>query len=366
LDAAEKLLSKVLEERAVHWAVCSMAKTHLMQKNYGKAIELAKRVIENSANTVEAYDIIAEAYLQDNKKPEALKYIMDALERSPLSIDRHYRVCEIARENNEYELAMNSAKSIYELSQRSVHKNVNHVCGYIRSVLDMAENTDDKKLKNRYLQDTLLTIQRIQNDEVVQGNLSDFDFDIFEAVIHSRMLFIEGKHSEAKKSFEETQILIERNFSNYPVPLAADSVKLMIDLGDFEEAKKLIELIRNNEDKVDPSTLYLIESEMESASKNYNEYLKHNKLGISFYSSGNFQKAYDEFSIAKQVCPLNISVNLNLLQSLAKLIEKTAKPDPELIAQAKELYRFMNNMPLKDVHKTKFSKMREDIEKVIN
>lgn len=365
-DAAEKVLAKVLNERALHWAVCSMAKTYLLKKEYDKAIELAKRVIESSVNTVEAYDIVADAYLQSDKKPEALKYILDALERSPLSIDRHFRVCEIARENGQFELAMNSAKSIYELSQRSVHKNINHVCGYIRSVLDVAENSEQKSQKNRYLQETMLTMQRIQNDDSINQSPDDFDFDIFQSIISSRILFIEGKQSESKKRFEETQIQIERNFTEYPVAMAADSLKLMFDLGDFEEATKLIEVIRENKEKVDPSILYLIDSELANASETFEKYVKHNKTGIGLYSSGNYQRAYEEFTIAKKVSPLNINVNLNLLQCLIKLIEKTNKPEGQHIVQARELYRFVKNMPLKDAHMLKFANMREDIEKVIN
>nr|WP_136252392.1 response regulator [Ningiella ruwaisensis] len=364
-DSAERLLNQILEERALHWAVCCMAKTNLLQKKFDKAVELAKRVIESSSNTVEAYDIIADAYLQDNKKPEALKYILEALELSPLSIDRHFRVCEIARENKHYELAMQSAKSIFELSQRSVHKNVNHVCGYIRSILDIAANAENKSVRNRFLQDTMLTMQRLQTTESMFDNPDDFDFDIFSQVIQSRMLFIEGKQSEAKKQFEETQILIERNFSDYPVAMAPDSLKLMIDLGDFEEASKLVKIIQANKEKVDQSILYLVESELANASDTRQAYIKHNKKGVSLYSKGSYGEAYEEFTAAKAVCPLNINVNLNLLQCLVKLIEKTNKPEGQHIKQSRELYRFIKDMPLKDVHKTKFTNMREDVEKII-
>jgi CheY-like chemotaxis protein len=365
-DAAEKVLKRVIEERALHWAVCSMAKTYLLKKEYASAIELAKRVIESSVNTVEAYDIIADAYLQDDKKPEALKYILEALALSPLSIDRHFRVCEIARENGNYELAMQSAKSIYELSQRSIHKNINHVCGFIRSVLDVAENTDVKSTKNRYLQEAMLTMQRLQNDDSIENNPDDFDFEIFQAVINARMLFIEGKHSESKKSFESTQITIERNFSEYPVALAPDSLKMMIDHGDFEEASKLIDVIRNNDDKVDPSILYLIDTEMAGAEEIRSQYVKHNKKGIALYSSGNYQQAYEEFIIAKSVCPLNINVALNLMQCLVKLIQKTKRPEGKHIVQARELFRFLDGMPLKSAPKIKFQNMREDVERIIN
>lgn len=365
-DAAEKVLNRVIEERALHWAVCSMAKTYLLKKEYANAIELAKRVIESSVNTVEAYDIIADAYLQDDKKPEALTYILEALALSPLSIERHFRVCEIARENGNYELAMQSAKSIYELSQRSIHKNINHVCGFIRSVLDVAENTDVKSTKNRYLQEAMLTMQRVQNDDSIENSPDDFDFEIFQAVINARMLFIEGKHSESKKSFESTQITIESKFSAYPIALAPDSLKMMIDHGDFEEASRLIDIIRSNDEKVDPSILYLIDTEMAGANEIRSQYIKHNKKGIALYSSGNYQQAYEEFVIAKNVCPLNINVALNLMQCLVKLIQKTKRPEGKHIVQARELFRFLDGMPLKSAPKIKFQNMREDVEKIIN
>jgi DNA-binding response OmpR family regulator len=365
-DAAEKVLNQVIEERALHWAVCSMAKTHLLKKDYEKAIELAKRVIASSVNTVEAYDIIADAYLQDDKKPEALKYILQALALSPLSIDRHFRVCEIARENSNYELAMQSAKSIYELSQRSVHKNINHVCGYIRAVLDVAENTDVKSTKNRYLQETMLTMQRMQNDDSIESSPDDFDFDIFQAMIHARILLIEGKSTESKKSFEATQISIEHKFPEFPVAMAPDSIKMMIDHGDFEEASKLIDVIGENSDKIDQSILYLIEAEMAGVADKRSQYIKHNKQGIALYSDGNYQQAYEEFIIAKNVCPMNINVNLNLMQCLLKLIQKTKRPEGKHIVQAREVYRFIDGMPLKSAHKLKFQNMRDDVEKVIS
>jgi len=364
-NAAEKILKDVIEQRPIHWAVCSMAKTHLLQKRYAKAIELAKQVIESSVNTVEAYDIIAEAYLRDNKKPEALRYIMDAVERSPMSIERHFKVSEIARENGDYSQAMNSAKAIYELSQRSVHRNVNHVCGYIRSLLDLADNSEKQSDKNRHLQETLLTIQRVQNAESNLPGEEDFNFEIFESVVQARMLNIEGKKTEAKKSFEETQIQIERHFSDYPLALAPDSMKLMFEFGEYEEAAKLVDVIQTNQDKIDPSVIHLLNSELSGAKEKQKLYVKHNKLGIELYSSGKFSEALQEFTAAKKVSQLNINVNLNMLQCLAKLIKMTKKPDPEHLIQLKELYRFVNDMPLKDAHKTKFVNMREELESIL-
>lgn len=362
---AEIILDSILKKREVQWALCSMAKTKLHQCKYEEAIELAKRAIESSMNIVEAYDIIADAYLQDNKKPEALKFILEALTLSPLSIERHFRVCEIARENGNYELAMNSAKSIYELSQRSVHKNVNHMCGYVRSILDMAENSEHKKDRNKYMQESLIALQRAKKDDSTRGQPDDFDFEIFETVIQARMQFLEGRASDSKRTLEETQIEIEKTFTEYPVAMAADSLKLMLDLGDYEEANKLSNVIIANTDKVDKSILYLAQSEVLKASDKRTEYIKHNKKGIELYSNGNYQDAYQDFSVAKKISPLNIGVSLNLLQCLTKLIKSTDKPEGLHIMQARELFKFIRNMPLKAAHKAKFNAMRQEVEEIV-
>lgn len=365
-DEAEDILEKLLRGRQVQWALCALAKTKLFKQKHNDAIELAKQAIDNSLHNVEAYDIVADAYLQLNKKPEALKYILEALTLSPLSIERHFRVCEIARENSDFDLAMTSAKSIFELSQRSVHKNVNHLCGYIRSILDIAENSDNKSDKNKYMQDSLMAMQRAKNDENGASQPDDFDFAIFENIVHARMLYLEGKTSESKKALEKTQIEIEKSFTEYPVAMAADSFKLMLDLGDFEEAAKLSKIIKANPDKVDSSILYLATSESDKIKENRIKYVKHNKTGIKLYSEENYAQAYTEFTQAKNIAPLNIGVTLNLLQSLTKWIQEQSKPEGKHIMETRELFRFISSMPLKKVHQAKFDSIRKEVEALVN
>lgn len=362
-SAAESLLQQVLDERPMHWAAVAMAKTQLLLNNYQKAIELGKKVIEQSRNSVEAYDIVADALLMAEKKSDALKYIQDALSLSPLSIDRHFMVCKISRENENYDIAMNSSRSIYELSQRSVHKNVNHMCSYIRSILDVAEHSDEKKDKNRFLQEALLTMQRAQSNE--SGNEDGFNFAIFESLVQARMQFIEGKTTEAKRTLENVQISIENEFAEYPLSMAPDSLKLMLDLGDFEEATKLSKLLGDNIEQLDPSIAHQVELVMKNNAEKRNDYIIHNKKGIEHYSQGSFHQAHEEFLHAKDISPLNIGVNLNLLQSLVKLIKSQGKPEPAFVEEAKSVYRFIQNMPLKATHLKKFENMQSEVKEVL-
>ncbi|MFW8589497.1 response regulator [Glaciecola sp. 2405UD65-10] len=365
-DDAQQILASILKQREVQWALCSMAKTLLLKGLYEDAINTAKRAIDTSKNNVEAYDILADAYLQYNKKPEALKFIQEALSLSPLSINRHFRVCEIARENGDYELAMQSAKSIFDLSKRSVHKNITHMCGYVRSILDLAEHTEDSSAQNKYMQDSLMALHKAKSEENLRSQLDDFDYDIFEKLVHSRMLFIEDKPSEAKQILEESQVEIEKTFTEYPVALAADSLKVMIDLCDFEEAHKLSKIILSNPDKVDNSIIYLAENAGVKTQAKRKEYIQLNKVGIKAYSEAKFKDAYDLFTSARKIAPLNIGVSLNLLQCLCKLINTATKVEGKYIVEARELYRFITSLPLKNTHRAKFETMKLEVETLID
>jgi two-component SAPR family response regulator len=365
-DEAELLLDKVLNEREIQWALSAMARTKLLQENYIDAIDLAKQAIDSLRNDVDSYDILADAYLKNDMPDEALKYIKIALDLSPLSIDRHYTVCNIARVNKDYQTAMESAQSIFELSQRSVHKNVNHMCSYIRSILDAAENAFESKERNKLMLDALYAIKRIKLDNNTSTVQNGFDFAIFEKLIEARIAFLNEQHSESKIALEEAQIKIEQQFTQYPVSLAAESLKTMLDLGDFEEAIKVRNAVSKQCSDLDSNIKNAIQDAFNQVGEKKEEYITFNKEGVQKYSEGQYQNAYDSFTEAKKISPLNIGVTLNLLQSIVKLLEMAANPNTALQLECKEHYRFITNMPLRKVHKQKFEKMKLDAENVMS
>lgn len=365
-DEAEHVLTKQLNERSMQWALSAMARTQLLKENYIEAINLARLAIDASRNDVESYDILAEAYLQHGMPEEALKYIKDALSLSPLSIERHYNVCKIARVNNDYETAMHSSQAIFELSQRSVHRNINHMCSYIRSILDAAEHADNKKDGNRLKQDAIYALKKIKlnaNSSLLQNG---FDFSIFETLVDARIAFLENHRSESKKSLEEAQIRIEQQFSQFPVSLAADSLKSMLDLGDFEDAIRVRKVLQEQDVELDSNIQNSMSRAFANVEEKQTEYISHNKDGILKYKEGKYRDSYASFSEAKLISPLNIGVTLNLLQSIKRLLEMTDKPDSFLQLECREYYRYITNMPLRKVHQQKFDSMKLDLEELMS
>lgn len=364
-DQAEEILRKLLIERSIPWVLSAMAKTQLLKQNYIAAIDLAKQAIDSSRNNVESYDILAEAYLKNDMPDEALKYIKDALNLSPLSIDRHYNVCQIARVNGDYETAMASSQSIFELSEYSVHRNINHMCSYVRSILDAAEHADNKKDSNRLKQEALYAIKKIKFDENATLVQNGFDFDIFEKLILSRLAFLDNRKTEAKIGLEEAQINIEQQFGQFPISLAAESLKVMLDLGDFEEAIRVQKALQEQGGEFDSNIEASINNAFKDVKKDQVAYILHNKQGIISYSNAQFQSAYESFTEAKNISPMNIGVTLNLLQSIVKLLETSKKSDSVLQNECREHYRFVTNMPLRKVHQSKFDSIKIDAENVM-
>ncbi|MFT5898750.1 MAG: DNA-binding response OmpR family regulator [Glaciecola sp.] len=365
-DEAETTLNKVLDERSIQWALSAMARTQLLKNNFVEAIDLAKQAIDASRNDVDSYDVLAEAYLKNDMPDEALKYILDALSLSPLSIERHYNVCKIARVNGEYETAISSAKAIFELSQNSVHRNVNHMCSYIRSILDAAENADDKKDSNRLKHDALNALKKIKlnaNSAIVQNG---FDFDIFEKLIGARLSFLDNKPSESKIALEEAQIKIDQQFNQFPISLAAESLKTMLDLGDFEEALKVKRAVEAQDAELDSNIEHSMQSAFNKVENKQNEYIAHNKKGLASYNGGKYHDAYESFTEAKTLSPMNIGVTLNLLQNIVKLLEMNESADIELQKECREHYRYISNMPLRKVHQKKFENMKLDVENLMH
>lgn len=365
-DKAEEILQKQLDEREIQWAISAMARTQLLKENYVGAIDLAKQAIDASRNDVDSYDILAEAYLKNAMPDEALKYIKQALSLSPLSIERHYSVCNIARINDDYQTAMQSAQSIFELSKRSVHRNVNHMCSYIRSILDAAEHADDAKESNKLKQDAVYALKKIKMDANTSIVQNGFDFAIFEQLVEARLAFLNKEHNESKKVLEEAQIKIEQQFSQFPVSLAAESLKSMLDLGDFEDAIKVRSALLEQDAELDSNIEHSMSAAFDQVSGKQGEYIAFNKEGIERFSDGQFQSAYDSFCEAKKISPMNIGVTLNLLQSIVKLLQMSDIAQPGLQQECREHYRYITNMPLRKVHQHKFDNMKLDAENAMS
>ncbi|MBC3764266.1 response regulator [Neptunicella marina] len=360
-DVAMSVLDPLVRDTQLPWAVMAMAKTMMYKRQFEEAINMARNIVDNRVLAADSHDILAQCYLRTEKLAEACEEIKQAINLSPHSIERQYLGCEIAQASGDYDFAKNCCLAILEQSRHSVHKNISHMCNYIRSILELAEQALDPKLSNKYHQDALLELQRQKQTELVQNSPQPFDFDAFETIVNARISVIQGKLQNARRALYESQQQIEQKFADYPSSLAPDSIKIMFDLGEYEQASALLDKVRDT-DTQDPNTQRLLSNTIKQVKTTSGSFDRHKKKAIECYNQGQYQASYDAFHQALALAPMNTGVAINLLQVIGKLIAQKSKPDPQLKMECRKLYHSIDSLQLPDSHRQKLTHITPELQ----
>ncbi|MDN4503376.1 response regulator [Alteromonadaceae bacterium BrNp21-10] len=361
-ELAVSILNPLVRDKQLPWAVLAMAKTKMYMRQFEEAINLAKNILDSKMLAADAHDILAQCYLRTEKLEESCLEIKKAIELSPYSIERQYLGCEIAQASGDYEFAKNCCLAILDQSRRSVHKNISHMCNYIRSILDLAEHASEQKDSNKYQQDAMIELQRQKQTELVRHSPQPFDFNAFESIVSARINVIQGKLQNAKRALSDSQKKIEGKFEEYPLALAPDTIKVMFDLGEYEQASHLIGTLKKHNHPNDPYTRKMLSSDLKKAQKNIGDYNKYNKEGIAEYNLGQHQAAYEAFHKALEQAPTNAGVIINLLQVIIKLLAKTSKPDINLKKECRTLFRNVDGLHLPEAHQKRLATLTTELQ----
>ena len=364
-DKALDVLRDYIDGKPVLWAQIAIGKTYLLLKEYEKAISIAKRTLKRNRFNADAHDILAQAHQATTAGDKALDAIKEAIKLSPYSLPRHFKACEIGRQNDDLVLAASSSQAIWDLSKRTVHKTSLHWCGIIRSLLDVAEFADDKRQRNKYQQEALLTLQRGKFDEHLQKMDRDFDVDIFGTIVNARISAIDGKLIDAKRHLTTSQTLLDDKYTEVPTAFVPDSINVMYKLGEFDDALQLNALLTSRQDELDQNSLNMLDAQALNAQKNLASYQQFNREGIQHYQQQDYERAKASFALAQGFAPVNTGVALNLLQCLLQIAIKEDKAEMKLINECKRLFKLIDDMSLKAPYKEKYTNLRDELSKYI-
>ena len=262
-------------------------------------------------------------------------------------------------------LAANSSLAIWDLSKRTVHKTSLHWCGIIRSYLDIAEFAEDKKQRNKYQQEALLTLQRGKFDEHLQKIDRDFDVSIFGNIVNARISAIDGKLIDAKRHLASSQNLIEDKYTEVPTAYIPDSINVMFKLGEFDDAVRLNALLETRSDVLDQNSASMLKIQTQNAQKSFASYQQFNREGIQHYQQKDYERAKASFALAQGFAPVNTGVALNLLQCLLQIAIEKDSADVNLINECKRLFKLIDDMSLRAPYKDKYVNLRDELSQYI-
>ncbi|AXT40364.1 response regulator [Alteromonas sp. BL110] len=359
------VLKEYIEGKPVLWAQIALGRTYLLLNEHEKAISIAKKTLKRNRFNADAHDILAQAHHAVDSGEKAVEAIKEAIKLSPFSLTRHFKACEIGRNNNDLVLAANSSQAIWDLSKRTVHKASLHWCGMIRSLLDVAESTDDKGQRNKYQQEALLTLQRGKFDEHLYKIDREFDVDIFGNIVNARISAIDGKLIDAKRHLNTSQIQLGDKYQEVPTAFIPDSINVMYKLGEFDDALQLSSLLSSRGEELDQNSSDMLKTQAQNAQKSLASYQQFNREGIQHYQQQDFERAKASFALAQGFAPVNTGVALNLLQCLLQIAIKEDKAEMKLINECKRLFKLIDDMTLKAPYKEKYENIRDELSKYI-
>lgn len=357
---AETLLKQVMAQRPVHWAKVAMARTLVGSKRPEQALPLLDEVIHHYPLWVDAYDVKTDALMQMGKDESAMDTLKRACDLSPFSLFRQQQLALLARNSDDFMLAHDTYRQVYELSCRSVYQDVEYLCNYIRSTMDAALRQETPQLMQRLENEAISALFRARQTRL----FTEFDYETYEHLIQATQQARKNELVRAKKSYYRA-VQSYPDLATLPNDFIPEGLETLVRIGELEEARHYMARACSDEKlSANPflqSTLQMIQ-DLGGLEQRLKKFQKFNHDGITLYDKGKFTEAAECFEKALALAPTNSGAALNLIQALLKIAAQQRKPDSKLLEQIKSLFRNVDGIALPNHHK----KRRQELSNQFN
>ncbi|MGM0525623.1 MAG: response regulator [Pseudomonadota bacterium] len=357
LDNAEAAIKQVLQQGAQPWVQMKLAETRLLQKRPSEALEIVESVLKKMPNAIEAQDLKTQCYLLLEQLQDAFESARSSIAMAPFSIERQTQLANIARDNGDYEIAKQAMNNVLQIARTSVFRNVQHLCNYLRAILDAAEHADSRQKVSKYQTEATMELQRARYDENVV--YSELPFETIESILVSRIDAFNGRLREAQQSINRAvgeELAMEKPI---PAELLADVIVVLLDLGEFEKANELAGDAETGE-KLDRYTQKLLSERRELAKKTEAAFRDVHQQGIRLYEQHRYKEALQTFREAQHLAPLNSGAALNYIQTAISYCQNTGKVELELLRkECAGCFKTLEGLPLSDSHQRRYDYLFE-------
>lgn len=351
-ELAEQAIKQVLLEANQPWVQLKLAELRLLQNRPQEALEITEAVLKKLPNAIEAQDIKTQSFLLLENLEEALESARQSINMAPFSIARQTQLANIARANGDYEIAKQSMNNVLQIARTSVFRNVQHLCNYLRAILDAAEHAETRQKVAKYQTEATMELQRARYDENVV--YSELPFATIESVLVSRIDAFNGRLREAQQLLNRA--VGDELAQGKPIPheLLADVIIVLLDLGEFEKAQELA-ASSECEGVLDNYTQRLLQERQELAAKTEAAFREIHQQGIKLYEQRSYKEALATFKEAQQLAPLNSGAALNYIQTAVSYCQNTGKVELAILKrECANCFKTLQGLPLSDSHKQRY------------
>jgi tetratricopeptide (TPR) repeat protein len=309
LSKAEKLYTKVMEERPVDWARLGLAQVRHLKGDLDLAGEWLQKIVNDNPLYLPAYDILASNWEKRGQLDQVQEVIQQSVLVSPKSILRQKRLAQVAENNGDLMTALSASRSVIRLGNLSCHATPEDGLGFAR----LACLSLEKKLpvESSIIDDALSVISETKTRfELTKDQIVSADLVIARAYANEGDLDLARPHWESAEEFMDKS-------SDASLEVNIDRIRALIALGNKEAADQLLhELLQFY--SYDQAALEKLDALLAEPVSEANRALisSVNREGIDLYNQGRFDEAIECFEKVQRMFTRHIGIQLNIVQSL--------------------------------------------------
>ncbi|GAA0852955.1 response regulator [Aliiglaciecola litoralis] len=356
-EQAQEFYQAIINVQPFTWAQLGLVNAYLHLNNDDEAEKLVLELAFKSDSQLAAYDLLSALQIKQKDFNAALECVVMATEISPRNIRRHKTALDLSRITHDYETQFEAAKKIVKFAKDSIHDKPENYLNVARAGIDFAMTADESetfkllKQANEYVKQFKAAFPKAELHDQIK-------------VIDARLLYLQDEKENAKALLDQ---LAEENWETEGMDALLDKAKAFHELGLYDKSSSILDVIERRckkDDQQGSLFLHYVRQEKQERSTIKQTPRELNNSAVSYYKRGDLDDAFRVFRQAFVVMPKNVSIALNLMQSIA--MNKDADTQDESTQQLiKNCIRVIENSELNDEQFERYHKVRELIQEPV-
>lgn len=308
---AEKFYAQVCRVNPYPWAKLGWVEALFKQGKLDTAEKLLKTMMDDPKNRLSTLDLMSQICQKNQQFERAINLAKEAVKIAPRNIERQQQVVDLARLTHDFETQYNASSSIVRHLKHSVHETPESYLSAIRSAIDYGLTSMNEDEVDKLASSSEKLLSSVKNS--FPGIVLTEQIEVAQARIH-----------HMKNETDKAKRIIQNNLDNKGIYFiddledALDKAKAFHELGFYRDSELLFEAIATACEEQEPNAIFshYIKSEKELRIEIKDSPKQLNNRAVGFFQRGDYQGAFNAFKAAFKVMPRNVSIALNLMQSI--------------------------------------------------
>jgi DNA-binding response OmpR family regulator len=318
-DQAFELLSDVVQQQPLLWAVLGIGQIYFIKQDYENALEHFLQMRKDFPQQVNILDWVAKCYAALVKISEAEEALLDAVKISPKSVRRQVELGRVAQQLEHHDIAQKAFEKTISQGHHSCLLKPEHYKSYFNATQAVSPGLGPRE-KSRILATCEAAAKRMESK--YQGDPTALAVNLSSlSVLFSSV----GRANQSDAYLSKLSSALEKP-------------GCLISVADFEHIQQ--NLNKLGDKKANKRVLGKISNRMKTMKEKIKEWQDNealaigiNRIGMAYAKKKQLKEALDKFREAYKLSPKNQNFALNAAQLI--LMQDEFKNDPQLINEAR-------------------------------